>query len=356
MLKHLLLLCVSMVPVLAAAQRAGESPLGESVERHLSDDQPFTQWAQDPQLLKDDAADKLEMREVATEQVETVKLRNVVPPIRFESGKANIPAAYVDKLRSVLESMQGRKNVRLHFVGHADNQPLSDMLVRTFGNNEGLSRERAGEVAEFFKTALALAPEAISYEWAGDKQPVATNSTLAGRALNRRVEVEVWYDETKDGVKQEEVLVPAEIKRVKVCRSETVCKLRYKEGHARRARVKNLVAPLHYDDETVNVAAAFTKQVEQALHNLREKGNVQVKFIGFADNAPLTGRNERIYGNQLALSKARAHRVALAIQEALSLPTAAVTSDGRGAAMPLASNETAQGRALNRRVEFKLVK
>ena len=78
-----------------------------------------------------------------------------------------------------------------------------------------------------------------------------------------------------------------------------------------------------------------------------------VKFIGYTDDAPLTDRNERIYGNHVGLSRAQARRVALAVQEALELPTAAVDSDGRGATRPLGSNETAQGRALNRRVEVE---
>ena len=60
-----------------------------------------------------------------------------------------------------------------------------------------------------------------------------------------------------------------------------------------------------------------------------------------------------IYGNHLSLSKARAHRVALAMQENLGLPGSAIESDGRGASHPLASNETAQGRAMNRRIEVE---
>ena len=174
-----------------------------------------------------------------------------------------------------------------------------------------------------------------------------------GRALNRRVEVEVWYDEIEEKVGMEEVVVPAEIKRVKVCRTETVCKLRYREGHARRARVRNLIAPLHFGDEAVEVPEEFVRQVEQTLHNLRDKQNVTVKFVGFTDDVPLTDRTERIYGTHLALSKARAHRVALAVQDALDLPTSAIASDGLGATRPLASNETERGRALNRRVEVE---
>ena len=52
-------------------------------------------------------------------------------------------------------------------------------------------------------------------------------------------------------------------------------------------------------------------------------------------------------------SKARAHRVALVVQEALKLPHAAITSEGRGATLALGPNDTAQGRAMNRRVEVQ---
>src|SRR4030095_2651622 len=78
-----------------------------------------------------------------------------------------------------------------------------------------------------------------------------------------------------------------------------------------------------------------------------------VKLIGFTDNVPLTERNARIYGNHLALSKARAHRVQLALQEALDLRKETIISDGRGASTPVATNDTAQGRAANRRIEVE---
>ncbi len=144
-----------------------------------------------------------------------------------------------------------------------------------------------------------------------------------------------------------------DIKRIKVCRVETVCKMRYREGHTPRTRVRNLVAPLRYENETTPISEAFTKQVQQALDNLQDKHGVTVRFIGYTDDAPLTGRDESTYGDHLSLSKARAHRVALAMQESLGLPASAIESDGRGASHPLASNETVQGRALNRRIEVE---
>jgi flagellar motor protein MotB len=349
-----LLVGLALLVTVAGESRAVEDAVpGAAVEKHLPGG-PFQQWAQDPLRLERQAGDRLEEREVVAEQPETVKLKNLVPAIRFESGVADIPPGTIAKLRTILDGMRHLQNVRLHLVGHADDQPLSPALAGIYGDNAGLSRERAGEVATFIQTALALPPEAISFEWAGDGQPIASNATAEGRARNRRVEVEVWYDEIGTRRSLEEVVVPEEIKRFKVCRIETVCKLRYREGRERRARIRNLVAPLHFGEEIVGVSDEFVQQIAHALHDLRDKQNVTVKFIGHSDDLPLAGIAERVYGTHLALSKARARRVALAVQEALELPSSAVQSDGRGAELPVASNATERGRALNRRVEVEL--
>lgn len=350
----LLSLCAAAALLPAAnAAEVDEAPLGETVERHLGVDGPFMHWVQDPERVASEEGDTLATREVAEEALETVKLTGLVPPIHFESGVADIPDSTLAELGRILERMKHRRNVRLHFVGHADNQPLSEALARIYGDNFGLSRERAGEVAEYFQTALALPPEAVSYDWAGDTQPVASNDTEAGRALNRRVEVEVWYDEVRERLGVREVLVPQDSGRVKVCRIQTVCKLRYVDGYAKRARIQNLVPPLHFDDDGIEVTDDFIARIQQSFRDLSDRQNVVVRFVGFTDDSPLTGRVERIYGTPTGLSKARARRVALAVQDALDLPTAAVESDGLGATHPLASDDTEKGRALNRRVEVE---
>jgi uncharacterized repeat protein (TIGR01451 family) len=344
----------SGLPSVDAGPPVVEASSGQTAERHLSRDEPFEQWTHDPELLETQSGDRLEEQAVVAEEARMVKLTDVVPPIHFESGVADIPLSTVERIREVLEGMRHLENVRLHLVGHTDDQALSPALARLYGDNEGLSRERAGEVAEFLQQALDLAPESISFGWAGESRPIASNATADGRARNRRVEVEVWYDEIDEKVAVEDIVVRQQIKRVKVCRTQTVCKLRFREGHDRRARVRNLIEPLHFGEGAVEIPADFLRKIEQALEDLRDKRNVTVKFIGFSDDVPLTGRTERIYGTHLALSKARARRVALAVQDALDLPTRAVASDGRGATRPLASNATERGRALNRRVEVEV--
>ncbi|MEA3361699.1 MAG: OmpA family protein [Thermodesulfobacteriota bacterium] len=329
------------------------SVYGQSTEMHLPSDQPSTPWALDPSIFDEDQGDQVEVRQVVEADIKTVKIVNLIPAIHFREGDAEIPENYLTRLREILESMRDRENVRLHFVGHADSQPLSADLQAIYIDNIGLSRERAGTTAEYCQRSLNLPAEAISYEGLGDSTPLASNATEKGRMLNRRVEVEVWYDEIGEKTIEKEEIVPREFNRVKVCRTETVCKLRYKEGHSHRARIKNLIVPLHYNDGMVSVTERFTQQVRQSLVNLSGKKSVQVKFIAYTDNAPLVGRQKRIYGNHLGLSKAVARRVSLAIQDVLVLPSAAVNSAGKGATRPVAANDTPKGRSLNRRIEVE---
>jgi flagellar motor protein MotB len=326
---------------------------GEGAELHLPPDQPLIPWLHDPSIFDEGGGDRIETRQEMEQEVQTVKLDNLVPPILFPLGKAEIPADYLDRLRVVLHDMRDRHNVRLHFVGHADPLSLTPALREIYGDNIGLSRERAGTTAEYFQQALGLPPEAISYEGQGDSQPVASNDTEGGRRRNRRVEVQVWYDEISDKLVEKEIVVSREVHRIQVCRTETVCKMRYLKGHAHRARIKNLITPLHYDQGMVAVPEPFLHQVRQAMNNLQGRQNVTVKFTAHTDNMPLAGRDERIYGEHLGLSKAVARRVLLAVQGGLGLPNSAIECEGRGAGQPVASNDTQQGRALNRRVEVE---
>ncbi|WP_455207592.1 isopeptide-forming domain-containing fimbrial protein [Kaarinaea lacus] len=327
--------------------------LGSDTERQLPNGYAYTPWMQDPEQFKLDEEVQYETRQVTEKIYTTKKLADLVPPILFSSGKADISEEFVSKLREILDSMRDRVNVRLHFIGHTDNVKLQGALKDQYEDNMGLSKERAGTTAEFFQRALELPPEAISYEGMGETKPVANNDTEAGRAQNRRVEVQVWYDEVSEELVDRKVEVDQDVKRIMVCRVETVCKLRYKEGHSRRTKLKNLVPPFHYDEGVSQIPAQYLQQLKQALQNLSGKDNVQMRFIAYTDNIPLTGRDARIYGDHVGLSKANARRVAIAVQEALGLPTAAVDSTGRGATSPIASNNSEKGRTLNRRIEVE---
>ena len=326
--------------------------IGEDTESQLPHGYAFMPWMQDPEQFKK-TGETFETKQVLEKKFTTKKLKGLVPPILFKSGKADIPEEFVSKLREILNGMRDRVNVRLHFIGHSDNVQLRGELKRKYEDNMGLSKERAGTTAEFFQRALELPPEAISYEGMGETKPIASNNTSAGRGKNRRVEVQVWYDEVSEETVDRKVAVQAENNRIMVCRVETLCMLRYKEGHSRRTKLKNLVPPFHYDESVSQIPAQYLNKLTQAMENLANKGNVQMRFIAYTDNIPLTGRDARIYGDHVGLSKANARRVAIAVKEALGLPDSAIASTGRGSGSPVASNNSEKGRALNRRIEVE---
>jgi OOP family OmpA-OmpF porin len=68
-------------------------------------------------------------------------------------------------------------------VGHTDS-------VGTDAYNQRLSVRRA-EAVKAYLVSKGIEPNRVYTEGKGEKQPVADNKTAAGRAKNRRVEVEV---------------------------------------------------------------------------------------------------------------------------------------------------------------------
>ena len=329
-------------------------PLGENTEKHFPPNMEFTLWTQDESQFKPREEDRVEIKKVLEKEVETFKLEGKVPNIGFQSGNVNIPDSFVEKLRTVLGEMKNRTNVRLHFIGHSDSDKLGPALRAKYIDNVGLSKYRAQETAEYFQRELDLPPDAVSFDGVGDSQPIASNETDAGKSKNRRVEVQVWYDEVTEKAVEKEVIIPAKkLNRLKVCRKETVCKLSYKKGNARRARLQNLVKPLRHEPGQAGVPKEFVRQIRETLSNLQDKRNVVIRFVGHTDNLPLDDAEKRIYGDHINLSKARARYVALEVQTELSLPNSVISSSGKGLKYPVASNGTEKGRSFNRRVEVE---
>ncbi len=125
----------------------------------------------------------------------TKSLPNMIAPIYFESGKSQIPEDYVSSLRSIINSLSDKQNLRLKFIGHTDDQPLSGAVANLYRDNYGLSKHRAQQVAGFVAEGLDIDKAQTLVEGHGADRAVASNATAAGRQINRRVEVEVLYDE-----------------------------------------------------------------------------------------------------------------------------------------------------------------
>ena len=101
--------------------------------------------------------------------------------VHFEVGQATIQPQSQALLDDIAEVMKRFPTWRLEIVGHTD-------ATGDPAQNEALSRARADAVrAALVQRGIAegrLVPEGM-----GETQPVASNDTPEGRALNRRVEL-----------------------------------------------------------------------------------------------------------------------------------------------------------------------
>ena len=71
-------------------------------------------------------------------------------------------------------------------VGHTDSIPVSG--ANPFNDNQGLSEARAAVIARLL-VANGAPADRVRSEGRAATDPVATNKTREGRALNRRVEI-----------------------------------------------------------------------------------------------------------------------------------------------------------------------
>ena len=80
----------------------------------------------------------------------------------------------------------------------------------------------------------------------------------------------------------------------------------------------------------------------------------KIEIKGFTDNVPIGPELRARFPSNVELSKARAQSVA-ELLVAQGVPASIMTTSGLGDAQPVAPNDTAQGRAKNRRVVMDIV-
>lgn len=113
----------------------------------------------------------------------------------FASGKADLTEASRTALDALIEQLRGHKISRIAIAGHTDSQRLSANARKIFGTNQGLSEARSLSVAAYLKQKLALEAGRFSIAGHGETRPVADNGTPEGMQRNRRVEIQVWFEQ-----------------------------------------------------------------------------------------------------------------------------------------------------------------
>lgn len=101
--------------------------------------------------------------------------------VTFAFGSSLVNPGFVPPLAALAQNLRRYPNSSVRVVGHTDN-------VGSAAVNDTLSTERALAVSRIL-IANGLSSGRLTYFGQGLSQPIASNATSAGRAMNRRVEI-----------------------------------------------------------------------------------------------------------------------------------------------------------------------
>ncbi|NPA60430.1 MAG: OmpA family protein [Epsilonproteobacteria bacterium] len=111
--------------------------------------------------------------------------------IHFATDSAKITPYSMKKVRKFARFLLDHKGSLVHIVGHTDSR-ASDAY------NMVLSKRRADAVKQAL-IDLGVSASRLSTEGRGERDPIASNATEQGRALNRRIEVTLTYPQYVEG-------------------------------------------------------------------------------------------------------------------------------------------------------------
>lgn len=148
---------------------------------------------------------KAEAAAVENAKVESVKDANGLDAVKlsfdsglmFASGKSTLNANVKNNLTELASVLNKNTDCDVAIYGHTDNTGFGAKYTaeQNAAKNQTLSEERANSVLAYLQQCGVNAKQVKYCKGYGQTQPIADNTTAAGRQQNRRVEVYLYASE-----------------------------------------------------------------------------------------------------------------------------------------------------------------
>lgn len=106
---------------------------------------------------------------------------NIPADVSFDTGRADIKPNMRPILDQFASGLSNQPNTEVRIIGHAD-------ATGSDATNDALSLQRA-QATRSYLASRGVDPNRIVVAGRGEREPIADNTTEAGRARNRRVEI-----------------------------------------------------------------------------------------------------------------------------------------------------------------------
>jgi outer membrane protein OmpA-like peptidoglycan-associated protein len=105
----------------------------------------------------------------------------------FDTGKATLKDASKENLTNLAKILNKYEDTNILLEGHTDSDGSEEFNLQ-------LSRSRANSVANYLQS-LGVNPTRFTIMGYGESQPIASNETVEGKQMNRRVEVAIYAND-----------------------------------------------------------------------------------------------------------------------------------------------------------------
>ncbi|TET60239.1 chemotaxis protein MotB [Candidatus Aerophobetes bacterium] len=123
-----------------------------------------------------------------------------------------------------------------------------------------------------------------------------------------------------------------------------------------RGKLKvNMLDEILFDSGKTTIKPQGVEVLERVGNILLTVKDRAINIEGHTDNVPIGAELSKKYPTNWELSAARASNVARYLQEKIGIDPSLLSATGYGEYQPVASNESKEGRAKNRRIEIVLV-
>jgi len=127
-----------------------------------------------------------ELKDVDVQVLKGVVYISLSDNMLYKSGSYEISDKAGETLSKIAKIIQDYKDYEVLIEGNTDSDPISKPNIR---NNWDLSALRASSVVQALQNTYGVDPKRLTAGGRGEYNPIAENSTTAGKARNRRTQI-----------------------------------------------------------------------------------------------------------------------------------------------------------------------